>query len=63
MYLMLVCFSMLDKKSLIQAMACCTMFHKCAMDPLCYSHIELRDNNVDDGVVRTMIRRAGNELR
>ncbi|WZZ41515.1 hypothetical protein YC2023_037774 [Brassica napus] len=50
-------------KSLIQAMACCTMFHKCAMDPLCYSHIELRDNNVDDGVVRTMIRRAGNELR
>ncbi|KAL0712144.1 hypothetical protein Bca4012_019122 [Brassica carinata] len=56
-------FSMLDKKSLMQAMACCTMFHKCAMDPLCYSHIELRDNNVDDGVVRTMIHRAGNKLR
>ncbi|KAJ0250152.1 hypothetical protein HA466_0143380 [Hirschfeldia incana] len=56
-------FLMLDKKSLMQAMACCTLFHKCAMDPLCYSHIELKDNNVDDGVVRTMIHRAGNKLR
>ncbi|CAH2071900.1 unnamed protein product [Thlaspi arvense] len=56
-------FSMLDKKSLMRAMACCTMFHKCAMEPLCYSHIELRERNVDDGVVRTMIHRAGKELR
>ncbi|KAJ4874143.1 F-box protein SKIP17 [Raphanus sativus] len=56
-------FSMLDKKSLMQAMACCTMFHKCARDPLCYSHIELINKNVDDGVVRTMIHRAGNKLR
>lgn len=54
---------MLDKKSLMQAMVSCTMFNKCAMDPLCYSRIELKDKNVDDGVVRTMIHRAGKELR
>lgn len=28
-------FFMLDTKSLMLAMACCTMFHKCALDPFC----------------------------
>ncbi|CAA7047122.1 unnamed protein product [Microthlaspi erraticum] len=56
-------FSMLDKKCLMQAMVSCTMFQRCAIDPLCYSRIGLKDKNVDDGVVRTLIHRAGKELR
>ncbi|CAF2056473.1 BnaC06g07970D [Brassica napus] len=58
-------FSMLDTKSLMQVAACCTMFSKSAMDPLCYSHIDLTtaSTHVDDVVLRTMIHRAGNKLR
>ncbi|KAF8105340.1 hypothetical protein N665_0158s0024 [Sinapis alba] len=58
-------FSMLDTKSLMQVAACCTMFSKSAMDPLCYSNIDLTtaSTHVDDGVLRTMIHRAGNKLR
>ncbi|KAJ0265041.1 F-box protein [Hirschfeldia incana] len=58
-------FSMLDTKSLMQASVCCTMFNKCAMDRVCYSHIDLTmaANNVDNGVVCIMIHRAGKELR
>ncbi|CAN6928568.1 unnamed protein product, partial [Brassica oleracea] len=56
---------MLDTKSLMQVAACCTMFSKSAMDPLCYSHIDLTtaSTHVDDVVLRTMIHRAGNKLR
>jgi F-box/leucine-rich repeat protein 2/20 len=58
-------FSMLDTKSLMQASACCTMFNKCAMDRVCYSHIDLTTaaEDVDNGVVCVMIHRAGKELR
>ncbi|CAH8333766.1 unnamed protein product [Eruca vesicaria subsp. sativa] len=58
-------FSMLDMKSLMQASVCCTMFNKCAMDRVCYSHIDLTTaaKNVDNGVVCIMIHRAGKELR
>nr|VDC58255.1 unnamed protein product [Brassica rapa] len=60
-----VVFSMLDTKSLMQASVCCTMFNKCAMDRVCYSHIDLTmaAKNVDNGVVCIMIHRAGKELR
>ncbi|XP_033134570.1 F-box protein SKIP17 isoform X4 [Brassica rapa] len=54
-------FSMLDTKSLMQASVCCTMFNKCAMDRLCYTHIDL--TTADSGVVCIMIHRAGKELR
>lgn len=56
---------MLDTKSLMQVAACCTMFSKSAMDPLCYSHVDLTtaSTHLDDGVLRTMIHRAGNKLR
>ncbi|KFK30881.1 hypothetical protein AALP_AA6G037900 [Arabis alpina] len=58
-------FSMLDTKSLMQASASCTMFNKCAMDRLCYSNIDLTTSakHADNGVVCTMIHRAGKELR
>ncbi|KAL0746337.1 hypothetical protein Bca101_028339 [Brassica carinata] len=58
-------FSMLDTNSLMQASVCCTMFNKCAMDRVCYSHIDLTmaATNVDNGVVCIMIHRAGKELR
>lgn len=39
------------------------MFNKSAMDPLCDSHIDLTTAfaHADDGVVCTMIQRAGKE--
>ncbi|VVB04506.1 unnamed protein product [Arabis nemorensis] len=42
-----------------------TMFNKCAMDRLCYSHIDLTTAAKDaaNGVLCTMIHRAGKELR
>lgn len=56
---------MLDTKSLMQAAACCTMFNNCAMDRLSYAHIDLTTatKQTDNGVVNTMIHRAGKELR
>ncbi|XP_013722898.2 F-box protein SKIP17 isoform X1 [Brassica napus] len=58
-------FSMLDTKSLMQASVCCTLFNKCAMDRLCYTHIDLTTaaRKADSGVVCIMIHRAGKELR
>ncbi|XP_023636387.1 F-box protein SKIP17 isoform X2 [Capsella rubella] len=58
-------FSMLDTKSMMQASACCTMFNKCAIDRLCYSHIDLTTSAryADKGIVSTVINRAGKELR
>ncbi|CAN8237822.1 unnamed protein product [Cochlearia groenlandica] len=58
-------FSMIDTKSLMQASVCCTMFNKCAMDRLCYSHIDLTTSakSADNGVVCALIHRAGKELR
>ncbi|XP_010422547.1 PREDICTED: F-box protein At4g02760-like [Camelina sativa] len=58
-------FSMLDTKSLMQASACCTMFRKCSKDPLCYSHIDLKmvGKRIYDGIVCSMIHKAGKELR
>ncbi|KAJ0250151.1 F-box domain-containing protein [Hirschfeldia incana] len=55
-------FSMLDKKSLTRASACCTMFKKCAMDPSCYSHIEL-PGSAGNRTLRRMLLNGGKELR
>jgi len=56
---------MVDTKSLMQASACCTMFNNCAMDPLCYFHIDLTKafKHVDDRVLRTLLNRSGKQLR
>ncbi|KAL9816197.1 putative F-box domain, leucine-rich repeat domain superfamily, F-box-like domain superfamily [Arabidopsis thaliana] len=58
-------FSGLDTKSLMQASACCTMFRKCSIDPLCYSHIDLKmgGKRIFDEIVCSMIHKAGTELR
>ncbi|KAH6818834.1 hypothetical protein C2S51_002437 [Perilla frutescens var. frutescens] len=58
-------FSLLDTQSVCHAAATCSFFNKCAVDPLCYSNINLttivpRVNNI---VVSTMIQRAGKVLR
>ncbi|KAJ4845580.1 hypothetical protein Tsubulata_019474 [Turnera subulata] len=57
-------FSLLDTQSLCYAAATCTMFHKCAMDPFCYSNIDLTAvvPKINNGVVSTMIQRAGKAL-
>uniref|UniRef100_A0A9I9DBC0 F-box protein n=1 Tax=Cucumis melo TaxID=3656 RepID=A0A9I9DBC0_CUCME len=54
-------FSMLDAQSLFFATATCSMFHKCAMDPSCYSNIDLTtvSPRVNNAAVSTMIHRAG----
>ncbi|XP_048232636.1 F-box protein SKIP17 isoform X1 [Ricinus communis] len=58
-------FSMLDTQSLCYAAATCSMFHKCAMDPLCYANIDLTTvvPKVNNAVVSTMIQRAGKSLQ
>ncbi|XP_037492551.1 F-box protein SKIP17, partial [Jatropha curcas] len=58
-------FSMLDTQSLCYAAATCSMFHKCAMDPLCYANIDLTTvvPKVNNAVVSTMIQRAGKALQ
>ncbi|KAF9682891.1 hypothetical protein SADUNF_Sadunf05G0155100 [Salix dunnii] len=58
-------FSMLDAQSLCYAAATCSMFYKCAMDPLCYANIDLTTvvPKVNNAVVSTMIQRAGKALR
>ncbi|XP_038682422.1 F-box protein SKIP17-like isoform X2 [Tripterygium wilfordii] len=57
-------FSMLDTQSLCFAAASCSMFNKCAMDPLCYANIDLTTvvPKVNNAVVSTMIQRAGRVL-
>ena len=58
-------FSMIDKQSVCYVAATCSFFNKCAMDPLCYADIDLVTlvPKVNDAVVSTMIRRAGNALQ
>ncbi|KAJ9171971.1 hypothetical protein P3X46_015264 [Hevea brasiliensis] len=58
-------FSMLDTQSLCYAAATCSMFNKCAMDPLCYANIDLTTvvPKVNNAVVSTMIQRAGKSLQ
>ncbi|KAF7818331.1 F-box protein [Senna tora] len=58
-------FSMLDTQSLCYAAATCSMFKKCAKDPLCYENIDLTTivPKVNNAVVSTMIQRAGKALR
>ncbi|KAH7577554.1 hypothetical protein ACOSQ2_001516 [Xanthoceras sorbifolium] len=58
-------FSMLDTQSLCYAAATCSMFNKCAMDPLCYANIDLRTvvPKVNNAVVSTVIQRAGKSLQ
>jgi len=65
LYLQNQVFSGLDTKSLMQASACCTMFRKCSIDPLCYSHIDLKmgGKRIFDEIVCSMIHKAGTELR
>ncbi|KAJ7972783.1 F-box family protein [Quillaja saponaria] len=58
-------FSMLDTQSLCYAAATCSMFNKCAMDPMCYANLDLTTlvPKVNNAVVSTMIYRAGNALQ
>lgn len=58
-------FSMLDSQSLCYAAATCSLFNKCAMDPLCYTNIDLTTvvPKVNNAVVSTMIQRAGRALQ
>ncbi|XP_054813226.1 F-box protein At4g02760-like isoform X1 [Prosopis cineraria] len=58
-------FSLLDTQSLCYAAATCSMFNKCARDPLCYENIDLTTlvPKVNNAVVSTMIQRAGKALR
>ncbi|KAI9119214.1 hypothetical protein K1719_009889 [Acacia pycnantha] len=58
-------FSSLDTQSLCHAAASCSMFNKCARDPLCYENIDLTTlvPKVNNAVVSTMIHRAGKALR
>lgn len=56
---------MLDSQSLCYAAATCSLFNKCALDPLCYSNIDLTTlvPKVNNAVVSTMIQRAGKALQ
>ncbi|KAJ6832444.1 F-box protein-like isoform X1 [Iris pallida] len=58
-------FSMLDTQSLCRVAATCSAFNKCAVDPLCYTNIDLTTTvpNVNNTVVSTMIQRAGKNLQ
>ena len=48
---------MLDTQSLCYTATTCSMFHKCAMDPLCYANTNLRTvvPKVNNAVVSIMI--------
>ncbi|KAJ8492700.1 hypothetical protein OPV22_014421 [Ensete ventricosum] len=58
-------FSKLDTQSLCHAAATCSMFNKCATDPMCYANIDLTAEvpKVNNTVVSTMIQRAGKNLQ
>ncbi|KAK7345892.1 hypothetical protein VNO77_16507 [Canavalia gladiata] len=58
-------FSMLDTQSLCFASATCSLFNKCAKDPLCYANLDLTTivPKVNNSVVSSMIQRAGKVLR
>jgi len=58
-------FAMLDTQSLCHAAATCSLFNKCATDPLCYADVDLTSvaPKVNNTVVSTMIQRAGRNLQ
>ncbi|XP_068647392.1 F-box protein At4g02733-like isoform X2 [Aristolochia californica] len=58
-------FSMLDTQSLCHVAATCRMFNECAIDPLCYTNIDLTSvvPKVNNGVVSLMTKRAGKYLQ
>ncbi|CAM8923152.1 unnamed protein product [Rhodiola kirilowii] len=58
-------FGLLDTQTLCYAAATCSMFHKCAMDPLCYANINLltRTPKVNNAVVSKLVQRAGKVLQ
>ncbi|KAI3506766.1 hypothetical protein L1887_21330 [Cichorium endivia] len=58
-------FAMLDTQSVCYAAATCSFFQKCAADPLCFASIDLITlvPKVNNAVVSSMIRRAGNALQ
>ncbi|KAA8543246.1 hypothetical protein F0562_021259 [Nyssa sinensis] len=58
-------FSLLDTQSVCYAAATCSLFYKCAIDPLCYANIDLTAvvPKVNNAVVSTMIQRAGKALQ
>ncbi|KAM7501345.1 hypothetical protein LguiB_000249 [Lonicera macranthoides] len=58
-------FSMLDTQSVCYAAATCSLFRKCASDPLCYANIDLTTEvpKVNNVVVSAMIQRAGKVLQ
>jgi len=58
-------FSMLDTQSLCYASAACSLFSKCAKDPMCYANLDLTTlvPKVNNAVVATMVQRAGKALR
>ncbi|KAG9456436.1 hypothetical protein H6P81_000944 [Aristolochia fimbriata] len=58
-------FAMLDTQTLCHVAATCRMFNKCAMEPLCYTNIDLTSTapKVNNGVVSLMIKRAGKYLQ
>ncbi|KAK1437278.1 hypothetical protein QVD17_03068 [Tagetes erecta] len=57
-------FAMLDTQSVCYAAATCSFFQKCAADALCFANIDLITSvpKVNNGVVSSMIQRAGNAL-
>ncbi|CAI9300593.1 unnamed protein product [Lactuca saligna] len=63
--LMIKVFAMLDTQSVCYAAATCSFFQKCVADPLCFSNIDLITlvPKVNNAVVSSMIRRAGNALQ
>ncbi|KAL6505138.1 hypothetical protein OROGR_024955 [Orobanche gracilis] len=58
-------FSLLDTRSVCHAAATCSIFQKCAADPMCYSNIDLTTvvPKVNNMVVSTMIQRAGKVMK
>ncbi|KAM7521599.1 hypothetical protein LguiA_011501 [Lonicera macranthoides] len=58
-------FSMLDTQSVCYVAAACSLFRKCASDPLCYANIDLTTEvpKVNNVVVSTVIHRAGKVLQ
>ena len=56
---------MLDTQSVCYAAATCSLFRKCASDPMCYANIDLTTEvpKVNNVVVSAMIQRAGKVLQ
>ncbi|MFS8014555.1 putative leucine-rich repeat domain superfamily, F-box-like domain superfamily [Helianthus anomalus] len=58
-------FALLDTQSVCYAAATCSFFQKCAADSSCFASIDLITSvpKVNNGVVSSLIRRAGNALQ